>query len=179
MTPKEQNELYAAIGGGCATIAFMLVMLLLTLLLTGCSKKVAQPTIVEHELTITNTRTEYVHDTLYVDVPAQTAVAVVLDSASVLENDFATSTARINPDGTLFHTLATKPQSVPVERDLPVVYKDSISYKETRVPYPVEKQLTKWQQIKVDYYDWLLAVLAFAICCMFRKPLLAFARRFI
>ena len=160
-------------------IAFGLLVALLVL--PACSRKVVEPTIVERERIITNTRTEYITDTVFADIPAQTAEAVVLDSISVLENEYAITTARIQSNGTLYHTLATKPQRVPVQHQTPVVYKDSIVYKDkqVQVPYPVEKKLTKWQQAKVDYFGWLAAVLVLVLGYAFRKPLLTLARRLI
>jgi large-conductance mechanosensitive channel len=35
-----------------------------------------------------------------------------------------------------------------------------------QVPYPVEKQLTKWQQIKLDFSDTVLGVLLFVIVAL-------------
>ena len=181
MTQQEKNELGAVMGGGCITIAVVLVLILLTLLFTGCSKKIAQPTIVEHERTITNTRTEYLHDTVYFDVPAQTAEAVVLDSVSVLENDFAITTARINPNGTLFHTLATKPQSVSVPFEKPVETKSQVIYRnrEVKVPMPVEKPLTPWEKFRLDAFWWLVGACAAGAVVAYRKPLFTLIRRFI
>lgn len=34
--------------------------------------------------------------------------------------------------------------------------KDSVREKSVQVPYPVEKRLTKWQQLKQDWGGWLL-----------------------
>lgn len=44
-------------------------------------------------------------DTAYIEVPAQSAEITTPDSVSHLETDFATSDARINPDGTLSFTI--------------------------------------------------------------------------
>ena len=35
-----------------------------------------------------------------------------------------------------------------------------------RVPYPVEKQLTKWQQIKLDIGEWVMVALALALIAL-------------
>jgi len=179
---QESNDTF--VNGCIRLVVFVLAVLVGAILcLCSCSKRVAQttPTVIEYEHTITNTRTEYLHDTVWLEVPAQSAEVVVLDSVSVLENDYATSTARINPNGTLFHNLATKPQRKPVERDLPVTYKDSIIYKEkeVQVPVPVEKKLTKWQSTCINWFPWSVLLLALAIGGIFRKPLLALVRRFI
>ena len=36
-----------------------------------------------------------------------------------------------------------------------------------RVPYPVEKTLTKWQQFRLDFGGWAMGVLAFGIVLFF------------
>lgn len=179
---QESNDIFVS---GCMRIVFFAIAILvaIVLCLCSCSKRVATatPTVIEHERTITNIRTEYKHDTVWLEVPAQSAEVVVRDSVSVLENDYATSTARINRDGTMSHSLATKPQKKPVERDLPVVYKDSIVYKdkEVQVPVPVEKKLTKWQSTCINWFPWAVLLLALSLGGIFRKPLLALVRRFI
>ena len=48
-----------------------------------------------------------VTDTLFVEVPAQSAERTTADSTSHLENDYAVSDARINPDGIFHIPLAT------------------------------------------------------------------------
>lgn len=77
----------------------------------------------------TNTVIAYVPDTVFIEIPAQTAERTTADSTSHLENDYATSDARINADGTLFHALKTKPQEKPVEVKKKEVHKDNIVYK--------------------------------------------------
>ena len=57
-----------------------------------------------------------------------------------------------------------------------VIYKDRwrdrylcdtiIKTDSVRVPYPVEKQLTKWQQIKLDIGEWVMVALALALIAL-------------
>lgn len=57
-----------------------------------------------------------------------------------------------------------------------VVYKDRwrdrylcdtiIKTDSVRVPYPVEKQLTKWQQIKLDIGEWVMVALTLALIAL-------------
>lgn len=57
-----------------------------------------------------------------------------------------------------------------------VIYKDKwrdrylcdtvIKTDSVRVPYPVEKQLTKWQQIKLDIGEWVMVALALALIAL-------------
>ena len=57
-----------------------------------------------------------------------------------------------------------------------VIYKDRlldrylcdtvIKTDSVRVPYPVEKQLTKWQQIKLDIGEWVMVALALSLIAL-------------
>ena len=42
-----------------------------------------------------------------------------------------------------------------------VIKKDSV-----RVPYPVEKKLSKWQQIKLDIGEWVMVALALSLIAL-------------
>lgn len=125
--------------------------------------------------TETHTRIDYVKDTLRYAIPEQKAENTARDS-SHLENDYAVSDARIMPDGTLHHTLETKPQETPIVFDKPVERKDSIIYKyRTRtdvMPVKVEKPLTWWQKFRQEAFWWLLGavgVLGVLIIIKLRK----------
>lgn len=74
-------------------------------------------------------RVLHVSDTLFVAIPAQTSERTTLDSTSHLENEYALSEAHINTDGTLFHTLATKPQRKAIPTEKEIVYRDSVVYR--------------------------------------------------
>lgn len=122
-----------------------------------------------------------VPDTVFVEIPAQTAERTTLDSTSHLENDYAESDARINPDGTLFHSLDTKPQMKPVPTEKQIEYRDSIVYRDriktetvTETEY-VERSLSWWE--KTQIYGFWLALAVIAILC--RKTLFALVKRFI
>ncbi len=149
------------------------------LALVGCKS----PREVVKEVTIIETHDSihFVHDTLYFDVPVQTAQIVTHDSTSVLENDYAMSQVKVNKDGTLSHKLETKPQSVPVPFEKPVETKTQVIHKDKRVevPVPVEKKLTPWEKFRMDAFWWLLGATALSVGVIFRKPLFALVRRFI
>lgn len=151
----------------------------LMLALVGCKS----PKEVVREVTVIETKDSisFVHDTLYFDLPVQTAQIVTHDSASVLENDYAVSHVQVNKDGTLSHKLETKPQSVPVPFEKPVETKTQVIYKDKRVevPVPVEKKLTPWEKLRMDAFWWLLGATALSVGVIFRKPLFALVRRFI
>lgn len=124
------------------------------------------------------TKTIYIQDTVYLEIPAQTAERTTADSTSYLENDYATSNARINLDGTLYHDLKTKPQEKPVNVKLPVENRDSIIYRNIEVEkiIPVERELTWWQKTQIKGF-WVELIIL--IVYIFKKPVLALIRRFI
>lgn len=120
-------------------------------------------------------------DTVFIEIPAQTSERTTADSTSHLENDYATSDARINPDGTLFHQLATKPHKKPVEVDKKIEQRDSIIYVEksnTEIGQQiveVERQLSWWEKTRI-YGFYLLAALLVVI---YRKQIWSILRKFI
>lgn len=131
----------------------------LTFLLFGCatSRKAApvteQTTEVHDSVRVEyRERVVFVPDTLFVEIPAQTAERETRDSVSVLENDFAKSSARITPDGLLFHNLETKPQQIAAPIEVPVVEKE---LKQSHVADKSEaKTETKIEYVARDYTWW-------------------------
>ena len=124
-------------------------------------------------------RTELVTDTVYVEIPKETVRQTVRDTSSRLETEYALSDARINTDGTLYHSLENKAGKRPIEAKKEVVYKDSIVYRDRTVvkteTVEVERELTWWQKTRMKGFWVLLAVLA----VVFRKELLSVVRRVI
>lgn len=122
-------------------------------------------------------RYERVLDTVYMDVPVEIVRETVRDTTSHLETSFATSDARITPDGALFHSLANKPQKKPVPTEKEIIYRDSIVYKDRIVekPVQVERELTWWQQTQIKGF-WIVVAL---LVITFRKKIFAIIRRFI
>lgn len=120
------------------------------LFLGGCApcRHVAKSEQRDSVLVEVQERVIFKTDTLFLEVPAQEAERVTRDSTSHLENDFATSDARINEDGSLYHDLKSKPQKKPVEVQTPTVQRDSVVYRE-RV---VEKEITV--EVERDYTWW-------------------------
>lgn len=156
-------------------------MLAAVLLIGGCSPgKHLAKTQQQQDSTRVEVRKEivYVPDTVYLEIPSQTAERTTRDSTSHLENDFAESDARINSDGTLYHDLRTKPQEKEIPVEVPKERKDSIIYRNIEVEkiVPVERELTKWQKTQMRGFWVVLVVL---VVYVFRKPFLALIRRFI
>lgn len=115
------------------------------------------------------------------EIPSQTAERTTRDSTSHLENDYAESDARINPDGSLFHDLNTKPQEKPFEVETPVERNDSIVYKyKDRTVYEtveveVERELTWWQRTQM--YGFWVALLVIVIT--YRKGIWSVIKRIV
>ena len=113
-----------------------------------------------------------VTDTLFVEVPMQKESTTVRDSMSHLENDYAISDARIMADGSLYHSLETKPRTDTLTQELSVQAKDSIIYREKVVPkiVPVEKGLSDWQKIQIRGF-WIFLILT-SVYIIIRKKVL-------
>ena len=173
---------------GCVTAAahvrMFLFVLLLCALLGSCK---SQKNLIHEKEQKDSVRVDVryqtiiVPDTVYVEIPPQIAERTTADSTSHLENDYATSDARINPDGTLFHQLATKPQKKPVGVDKKIEQRDSIVYVEKsntetgQQIVEVERQLSWWEKTRI-YGFYLLAALLVVI---YRKPIWSLLRKFI
>lgn len=118
--------------------------------------------------------TKYIRDTVILEIPAQTAENTTRDTSSHLETDYAESDARINPDGTLFHSLKNKEQDKPIPVDVPVTQKDSIVYRDRYVYETVEspRELTAWQTSSIVLGRITLAgVLIFLVAWLIRRRL--------
>lgn len=170
------------------------VLVSMLFIVSGCCTQrrvVEQNTTVIQQKDSSNTEVrvekviEYLTDTVYIKIPAQMAERTTQDSTSHLENDYATSDARINQDGTLYHDLKTKPQEIASEFQKPVERNDSIrtEYK-TKTKYitlidkkEVEKELTWWQHTCIKWFHWCLILLIIAIGYIFRKPILKITKR--
>lgn len=159
----------------------LLYILVAVLMLAGCSpcKHIAAIQVQRQDSTHTEvvTKTYFVTDTVFVEIPAQTAERTTADSVSQLENDYATSEARINPDGTLYHDLKTKPQDIPKEVQTPVEQKDSIvyryRYRDVVKTVEVERELTWWQRTQMYGFWVALAVIVVGVIVSQRKKIIS------
>lgn len=111
-------------------------------------------------------RTVFVPDTIYFEIPRQIAERTAADSLSHLENDYASSDARLNSDGTLTHTLNSKPQLKPVPTKRRVEYRDSVIYKDRwrdkkqTVTEYIEHKLSWWEQTQIYGFWAAIAIVA-------------------
>lgn len=146
----------------------------------GASRHII-PTATETKSVEVREKTVFVSDTVYIEIPSQTSERVVRDTISCLSNDFASSTAKVFSDGSLYHDLQTRPQrrSVPTQRQ--IEYRDSVVYldKVVEVPKLIPRELTKWQKMQISGFRILLPIVLLLIVWIFRKPVLALVRRFI
>ena len=170
--------------GGMGRNNCIIGVLCLVALLVGCrSVKYVipdqQPTILNDTTSVSHEKIiEYRIDSVmvYVDVPREVVKVVVNDSTNHLETTLAESDAWINPDGTLGHTLSNKPQKI--ESKTAVIGKNTQDVKvEERIkevavnvptPYPVEKELTIWQKIRLGAFYWLIGLLVILIAITIR-----------
>ncbi|WP_455670213.1 hypothetical protein [Phocaeicola faecalis] len=162
-----------------------LLFIALSCLLYACGTQRKIPTTVVTEKENKNVEIRYekifVHDTAFIEIPAQTAERTTKDSNSFLENDFAESTARVNSDGTLYHDLNTKPQKKPVPTEHEYERRDSIVYvdKEVQVPVPVERELSWWEANCIKWFPYSIIVILLEALVIFKKPMRSLIRRFI
>lgn len=157
-----------------------LIIILIPLLgLISCRSH--QQTIVPPERIVTQIErvTEVRWDTAYVEVPAQSAEVVIPDSVSHLETDFATSDARINSDGTLYHNLKNKPQNRPAVVPTTVQRVDSIVEREVPVVVYRDKPPNKTEQFKIDVFWWLIGIISALSGIIFRKQIFNLIRKMI
>lgn len=114
--------------------------------------------------------TEYVTDTLWFPLPAE-SVSVLRPDSSHLETQYAVSDAVLTADGLLFHTLFNKAADVPIGYEKPIVHVDSTTDRvvtHTEI-VSVPRELTGWQRFQITGFWFCLAALALIIAlCVIR-----------
>ncbi len=141
----------------------LLVIIAAAYMAVGCCPVVQLATDTVDSVRVeTVVKYERVLDTVYIEVPVEIVRETVRDTTSHLETSFAQSDARINSDGSLFHSLKNKPQSRPVEIETEIVYRDSIVYRDRVETKTVEvpRDFTWWQQTKIKGFWAMLTILA-------------------
>ena len=149
------------------------------LFLGGCcaNKQLASDTR-EDVQTEVRERIVYRDTVIYKEVPQESQAQTVRDTTSHLETSVAISDARINSDGSLFHSLENKPISFRVDFKMPELHRDSVVYRNLYRVDTVEvpRPLTWWQQAQIKGFWAMVAILSILLL---RKKLLAIVRRFI
>lgn len=158
-----------------AMIAVTIFVFIAIVLLLFSSCRTGKVVVVEAKDSIRiEERLRYVPvvDTFFMEVPPQSSERTTADSTSHLENDYAVSDARIMIDGSLYHSLETKPRTDTLTQELSVQAKDSIIYREKVVPkiVPVEKGLSDWQKIQIRGF-WIFLILT-SVYIIIRKKVL-------
>ena len=154
---------------------FVFAILLLGLTSCGICRPKPPQVIVRDSVRI-EYRDREVHDTAYFSVPVEVEKIVTKDTVSHLENSLAKSDASV-VGGMLHHSLATKPQKIPV----PVVVHvtDTLyieKHDETQiVPVEVERAFTLWERFRLWAF-WPLVLLALV---GWRRELWAIIKRII
>ena len=110
--------------------------------------------------------TVYEKDTVVVEIPQIVEKVQTMDTVSVLENEFAKSSAEISK-GILSHSLETKPVQKQVEIQKEIVYKDSIVFRDRTVveTVEVEKPLSGWQQFKMKTGGVTVGIMILLVVC--------------
>ncbi len=128
----------------------------------SCRTKTVIVEVQDSTSTHVHTHTVFVPDTILVPLPPQTVMVTTPDTISHIETDYAASDAAIL-GGLLHHYLTTKPTPVPVPVSHKETTRDSIVYRERKVPVPVvqevEKPLTRWQQARLHLANIMLILL--------------------
>lgn len=114
-------------------------------------------------------RTILVPDTVFVEIPALTAERTTLDSLSHLENEYSESDARINPDGSLFHNLRTKPQTKAVPTTKEIQERDNTEYRDREVEKIVKVKETVEVEVekRLSWFQKTQMVGFWAFLCLF------------
>lgn len=103
-----------------------------------------------------------VRDTTYIDIPDERVEQTVRDATSLLTTRYAMSRASVMPDGSLWHSLWSIPQSIPKPVTIFVPVADTTRTRvllRTKV-VEVERELTWWQQTQIKGFWAMLAILA-------------------
>jgi hypothetical protein len=100
-------------------------------------------------------------DTVEVHIPAEREERIVEADSSYIETKVAASWARINSDGTLYHSLFTLPLAPKVAVSIPTLHRDSIVYRQQyrEVVVEVPKPLTWWQTTQIKGFRIMIILL--------------------
>lgn len=103
-----------------------------------------------------------IYDTVEVEIPLIKEVAKIRQDSSSLANDYAKSEAKILPDGLLYHSLETIPQTIYAPIISSHTIKDSMVFQSQIISnvVEVERELTTWQKWRLNGFWVLLVIIA-------------------
>lgn len=123
-----------------AVLAAGILLTLLLSILCGCSRKVYMPA----ENTVIRTDTVYQSKVRVDSVIQRDSVVVIQRGDTVLVTKYR--------------------DRYRIKEHADTVYQTAIDSVRISVPYPVERELTKWEQTKMSIGGWALSGIAIAIC---------------
>lgn len=153
MTMKQHTKNTVSAWGAFLVWLALIVVVMLALALTSCTKTVYVPT--EH--TVYNT------DTVYY---------AVLRVDSVIQRD---SIAVIQKGDTVLITKYRDRYKVKQRTD--TVYKAKVDSVYIREPYPIERKLTKWEQAKMDFREIGMVLIVIALVTAIGWMIVEFKRK--
>ena len=144
--------------------AFIAVLALVVWLLLGCApcKQLATSTLDSVRVEVIE-RTELIHDTVYFEIPQVGETTTAQRDSSYLENEYAMSYACINGDGTLTHSLSTRPQLRKITFTKPIIRRDSVIHHNSfrTIEVEVERERSWWEQTQINGFWAMLIFIAF------------------
>ena len=171
--------------GKMGQMSLIALAIMAAILLAGCRSVKYVPGEQQNKSTKPHVKRgrESMKDPLSAKIPAQTAGRTTADTTSHLENDYAESYARINPDGTLYHSLMMKPQDLEVEYDKPIQRTDStVNRKGTTTvvrTVEVERELTWIEQGQIYGFRILAALITVWLAWRYRSKITNLIRKLI
>ena len=145
----------------------LIALLILILPAASCGAARVTPSVTDS--TRVEVRTHIVRqiDTAFIELPVIVEKVSTLDTASFLENKYASSRASVS-GGVLIHSLATKPVRQPVAVEKEIVYKDSLVFRDrvSTETVEVEKALNWWQRLRL-FLGTLVLIAALAAIAYF------------
>ena len=153
--------------------AALLTAAIITLCAAGCGvSRVTGSNSAENTSVRIIEHTELVPVEVEVPIPTIVEKVSTRDTLSHLENQYALSDARISRNGTLYHSLETKPQQIKARTEVKIEYRDSIVYKDRMVETTIEKPLSRWERVKINLGGYALGVCLLALLALAAKLLL-------
>ena len=145
----------------------LIALLILILPAASCGAARVTPSVTDSTRVEGRTRIVRQIDTAFIELPVIVERVTTLDTASFLENKYASSSASVS-GGVLTHSLATKPVRQPVAVEKEIVYKDSLVFRDrvSTETVEVEKSLNWWQRLRL-FLGTLVLIAAFAAIAYF------------